>query len=72
MKGNARFVHHPEWLLKLAGKREMDIMYAEDVVITDLDEDYPERRHRLPNGQKHIISSKGRITIDAKQRTIIG
>lgn len=62
-------MHIPEWLEKLIGTREREIILSPDVKVTNYDEDSP--HSRLPVGWKHIISSKGRFTIDAKSQKII-
>lgn len=62
-------MHIPMWLDQLLGVRERAIITAPDAQITNYDADYP--GSRLPSGQKHIISSVGRFTCDAKTRKII-
>lgn len=64
-------MHTPEWLKPLLSDRERRILACRDTIMTNYDEDYPERQNRLPAGQKHFIGSEGRFTIDANKRMII-
>ena len=63
----------PEWLIKISGQRELDVINAPDAKISNFVEENSMERFPCRSMQYRILSaSRGEILVCAKTKKIIG